>query len=595
MNRLTKNVRWFLSSLQIAALCVILSEARPAQGQYRIETYDGHMNDASNRVGGGGYNNSAVNPNSINAEYIYLGDVTGYGGFKGNVPDRDPRGFTGYIPPQPSLNLQRAVGSSSVTAPPTYNAPSPYFNQYTAASSLVPLQQIPGTGSYLVAPPPSQAAQDYRLGSTLNVPQSTLPLPGETIGPGAVNPQADMTPTFLENAPVGGVNPLNQPVNGQLYAEPGTTGLGVNGQAVSPLVAGLSARDLIRLRGELSDNTLSPAATSQLQSGAISNLVGAPAAGTAAGTTTGAAAAGLPVSGQLPPSQIQGELAAAAPMQSSRISPGVNNYSTGQQERTSLPVPPPPAQQSPQYAKLRVLLEQYNNSHPLDDEAANRQFQAALEARRQYEQSLVHPAPTSEKPSDNGKSTPMPTLGARTDNSQQPAQAPPPSLQVGPIGADIRASGLSQLVQQGEDMARRQHFKDAISKFMDARQVAPNNMLIAVDLANAQLGAGFYAEAEQSLRNAYASDPATQMGKFDLKSEIGDQRLQVLIADLKQLAAGGDSATPVFLLAYLSYNEGDTDKAVEYLHLAQTRAGGQDELIRSLGEHWTLPTTQPGK
>jgi tetratricopeptide (TPR) repeat protein len=168
-------------------------------------------------------------------------------------------------------------------------------------------------------------------------------------------------------------------------------------------------------------------------------------------------------------------------------------------------------------------------------------------------------------------------------------------LEVGSIGQSIRASGLSQLVQQGEDLARHQHFKDAIGKLMEARQVAPNNMLIDVDLANAELGAGFYTESEQFLREAFTADPALLMGRYDLKTEIGDDRLQALIADLKQLATGGDSATPVFLLAYLSYNTGDTDKAVEYLHLAQTRAGGQDDVIRSLGEHWSLPTTQPSK
>jgi hypothetical protein len=74
---------------------------------------------------------------------------------------------------------------------------------------------------------------------------------------------------------------------------------------------------------------------------------------------------------------------------------------------------------------------------------------------------------------------------------------------------------------------------------------------------------------------------------------IGDQRLQELIGDLKQNATQGTSVTPVFLLAYLSYNTGDATKARQYLDLAEKRAGGQDDLIRQLRDHWALPSTQP--
>jgi tetratricopeptide (TPR) repeat protein len=311
------------------------------------------------------------------------------------------------------------------------------------------------------------------------------------------------------------------------------------------------------------------------------------------------APSGQPISGQIAGNVSQNPFAPNANSSTVNASaaPGANNFSTGAQERTNLPMPPPPAEMSPQYAKLKALYDKYQQSHPKTDEEANREFQAALQARRAYEQSLVKaPAAssTTQNPTNGNTTTAQPTLGA------QPAPAPEvtnntPPLQVGPIGADIRASGLRELVQQGEDLARKQRFKDAIGKFMDARQVAPNDMEINIDLANAQLGASFFAESEQSLRDAFTSDPALLMGRYDLTSVIGDQRLQKLIGDLKQLAADGDSATPVFLLAYVSYNQGDTDKAVEYLHLAQTRAGGRDDLIRSLGEHWTLPATQPAK
>ena len=148
---------------------------------------------------------------------------------------------------------------------------------------------------------------------------------------------------------------------------------------------------------------------------------------------------------------------------------------------------------------------------------------------------------------------------------------------------------MSDLVKAGEALAQKQKFREAIGKFQDARAVAPNNPLITMDLANSELGAGFYKEAEQDLRNAFLSDPALLMGQYDLKSLIGDDRLQVLIGDLKHIASTSNAPTPVFLLAYLSYNTGDAKKAVEYLDLAQTRAKGEDDLIHALRDHWAAP------
>ena len=589
--------RWVGILVTIAALIVTFAP-RAALAQYRVENYDGHVLDASNRIGSGGYNNGGPVNNQVNAEDLYLGNVTGYGAFKGTVPDRDPAGFQGFIPYQPSLLLNQQAGVTSPTAPPTYGRSTPYYNAYNVASAPIQVQQIPGTISYIPATPAYQATQDYRLGATQNTPTPTQPKIGEIVGPGAVDPTASMTPTYLNSAPLAGLSPLNQPP-GAAYIQPGTSGLGVTPGQANGLASGLSQRDLERLRGEMAQSQLSPAAASRLGSGAIANLVGNQKG--QGGTTPGANPSGIsappgapappgsPISGQLPPSQVQGAIGApiGGVAQNSAISPGANNFATGQAERSSLALPPAPTEQSPQYEKLRELLQQYQASHPKTDEEANRQFQAALKARRDYEQSLAHPAPAA-KPAENP--APQPTLGT------PPETVPPPApLPVGPIGQTMRAPGLSQLLQQGEDLSRHQRYKEAIGKFMDARQVAPNETLIEMDLANAELGAGFYAQAEQSLRDAFTADPATQMGKYDLKSVIGDERLQVLIEDLKQLSKNGDSATPVFLLAYLSYNTGDTDKAVGYLHLAQSRAGGSDELIRSLGEHWTLPATLPSK
>jgi tetratricopeptide (TPR) repeat protein len=563
-----------------------------AWGQYRVENYEGHLLDASNRIGSGGYNNSGSPTNNVNAEELYLGNVTGYGAFKGNVPDLGQGAWTGSAPYQPSLILQQQSGMQSPTGPPTYNKPQPYFNQYTIGNAPqgFQFQQSPFSNSYFSAPAPTQQANDYRLGATLNVPSATLPGPGEIVGPGQVNLAAPMTPSFLTNAPIAAVNSSSPAISGQVGAA-----TMVQTQA-SGMSSGLTQADILRLRGEMNNGSLSASAAAELQntsSNANTNTAGA------------LLPAGLvqnePLSGAISGTQSLSpvNLAAQATLASVQISPGVGNLLTGQTERSFIPLPAPPSEQSPQYARLKALWDQYQSSQPKSDEDANRLYRAALQARQAYEQALTRtpaPAPTpspTEVPTQNN--TAQPSDNSNPTTPETPATPPPAPLQIGSIGASIRASGLSQLVQQGETLSRQQRFRDAVGKFMDARQVAPNNMLIAVDLANAELGAGFYTDAEQSLRDAFSTDPALLMGQYDLKSTIGDDRLQFVMADLKHLSTSGESSTPAFLLAYISYNTGQTDQAVEYLKLAQTRAGGQDDVIHSLTEHWSLPTTQPSK
>lgn len=566
----------------VAVAAVGLAMPHAARAQYRVGT-DGHELDANNRIGSGGFNSPALIPNNTQASPgITLGNnfgnYSGIGSFAGSEPDRDPRGFTGALPGSPSDVLRQISGTSSPGAAPTYNVPQPYYNEMSQVAPPTGFQAVPYTGSYTQAPPPTRQPQDYRLGNTLDTPVASAAPIGQVAGPGPVDPMASMTPTFLNDSPIYGVRDMSPGLDGSNYtyanANQGVSAMSLNNGYSSQL----SQADVFRMRGELSQSApWQPPLNSQvgvLQTttpavGVTPTPIG-PLAGTQAVTppnlTTDAAVAVTPIAGEA-------------------------DGSTGQTSRRYLPPLPPPEQQSAQYAKLQSLLQKYQATQPKNDQDANRIFQAQLRLRREYEQSqqqqedLNAPPPEMPTPAE-----PAPDLTAPT---------PPAPEDVGSIGEGIRAAGLSQLVQEGEDLARHQKFKDAISKFIDAREVAPNNMLIAVDLANAELGAGFYREAEQYLRDAFTIDPALLMGRYDIKGLLGADRLQAVNDELKHIATGSDSSTAVFLLAYLSYNTGQTDLAVGYLRLAQVRAGGNDLVIRALMDHWALPrvsaTTQPGQ
>jgi len=376
------------------------------------------------------------------------------------------------------------------------------------------------------------------------------------------------------------------------YAAPTVSSEGAYGQQ-------LSGDDIFRYRLQLSQNLVSQA--NALQPGGAQP----PANGTQTtpggnNLTPSSASPGLgarplqtPSLGAKPLQQtdLNRSTLLSAPLLSTPLSSKGGN--TGQYSANLLPPPPAPDQETPEYAALQARLQQYNAMHPTSQAEADRIFQEELKLRDAY---------TKSQAATNGLGTGItPVPGAAPTPGALPPLPPPansgantvPPVPLGPVSNNVKAQGLHDLLSQGEALCKQQKFKEAIDSFNEARTVAPNNPLISVEEANAELAAGYYARADDDLRSAFSHDPSLLMATYDVNGLIGDQRLQELIADLKQNATQGDSATPVFLLAYLSYNTGDANKALQYLDLAEQRAGGQDDLIRQLRDHWALPSTRP--
>jgi thioredoxin-like negative regulator of GroEL len=186
------------------------------------------------------------------------------------------------------------------------------------------------------------------------------------------------------------------------------------------------------------------------------------------------------------------------------------------------------------------------------------------------------------------------TPGATPSAPGIPSAAPQTPLQVQNFATGVEARGLHDLLQSADDLMRKGKFTSAMDEYDNAAAVAPNNPLVVIGRANAELAASLYSRAEADLRAAYGSDQAVMMAQYDLKDLIGEDRLKYLSDDLKQIAdSSPNDSTPVFLLAYIDYNDHQEAQAAAYLDLAQKREGGNDDLIKSLMTHWTLPTTQP--
>ena len=133
-------------------------------------------------------------------------------------------------------------------------------------------------------------------------------------------------------------------------------------------------------------------------------------------------------------------------------------------------------------------------------------------------------------------------------------------------------------------------FTAALDKYDDAERVVPNNPLVNLGRANAELGASYYARADQHLRDLFTNHPELLVAQYDLTAMLGEQRLQTLVRDLKEISKKDQrEPRPLFLLSYIAYNTGHENDAAAYLDLADKRTGGSDPFYQLLRKHWTLP------
>jgi tetratricopeptide (TPR) repeat protein len=136
-------------------------------------------------------------------------------------------------------------------------------------------------------------------------------------------------------------------------------------------------------------------------------------------------------------------------------------------------------------------------------------------------------------------------------------------------------------------------FASALDQYDAAEAVTPNNPLIWLGKANAELGAGFFKRAEAHLQQAYSTDNALMMGQYDLGAMLGEDRLTKLVSELKDnYSKDKTQSMPLFLLAYIAYNTGHEPQAMAYLDLAEKMGNAQAPFYKSLQQHWSLPDKQ---
>lgn len=605
--------RWVLAAAVAGPAVGLFAPA--ALAQYPVN--NGGARDANNRVGSGGRadgpgrGSPGVTPNQI-----VTGNVTNFKSFRGPIAAPDARAFRGATADigvdrfvrdstggydraplaqsyeaRPFYGQSRAVAPPPGYIPPTRTTANPW-PQSSALSSVYSGANLPGlnTGEGLIP----------RLGTTssiLSAPVAGQQMPGTPGGPSS----------YLVMSPLGGIRqvPIDQQGNdiGDYYL--------LRGQMV-PGTAGdrfRSDNQLIgQIRDELTGNAGGPAnagagANGQLPNGQqpqgqqpvgqqpLDRRLNAPPEAVGTSSVGGA--------------QIQAPTAAGArPLNAAT--------GTGQSLRRQLATP---SEQMEQFSELeRRFRQAQQGNRPLTDQQAQQQLRETRPVNPNMRNPLAPrtpgqpmPAPgTPGAPAIPGGPTnpaapgvpsgPAGTGGAAAPGtpSADPGATRPDPLVIKSLATGVKARTLAQVLTKAEELMRQGKYAAALEQYGVAEQAAPNNPLITLGRANAELGAANYRSAEQNLRRAIGAESALLGGKYDLRSMVGSDRLNTVTSDLKDLAAKEPTETMApMLLAYISYNAGSESDAANYLNQVEQRAGAADPLVKQMRQFWGLPASAP--
>jgi len=559
------------------AIALVLPSLALAQGQIDV----GRSNDASNQVGSGGRNGQGLNSSYSNSSYIInngnrvvTGNVSQGREFHGTVTYTDPSAFRGTAVGLQSENFTKNSVGIPHSLDPVPNRSVPFFgNSQTAAPP--PGFQLNSTGTGYVAPPRAPAErspQDQRLGVIdLNEPIAPLPLPGEMMMRGSLNPQqAAQQAGYLTGSSLYGVREWNpQDPADRVFLENilnRQNNTAFNRVQLDPREVQRMRSEIEKALGDQQQQQPTDASVGSKQ-GSASDALNINPLGRTFDTPGSPALQNKPIN-----DQVQGQPLGSA----TNAEQGVRYNLLGAARRTGT-----------QYAELNKRLEQYNTTHPKTDSDYAREFNAEVKARNDAAEAKAQAGKNR-----NANTTPdltHPQTPDKTGTEKTTAKKPQP-LKIKSLAQGVVGEGLSNVLKKAESLMKEGKFASALDQYDAAEAVTPNNPLIWLGKANAELGAGFFKRAEAHLQQAYMTDKALMMGQYDLGAMLGEERLTRLVTELKEnYSKDKTQSMPLFLLAYIAYNTGHEPQAMAYLDLAEKMGNAHAPFYKSLQEHWSLP------
>jgi hypothetical protein len=603
MNKLLK-----IGCLWAAVAAVpVIGLTQSASAQYRVNA-DGRANEANNRIGSGGSNPSKEGQ-IVNGNDIVTGNVTGGIEFRGHTNYRNPREFRGNI--SGGIIDDFIKGSTSVdpsSAGSAYRVETFYGGRRTV-DAPAGFTQAPLTGNGAYTPPPApdqiigvvnRPIGDQRLGAiNLTGPQMAVPQPGTLMLPGPVDPTAGQQ--YITATPLTGIRQMSAgDINAQ-GARTDTMYNPVKSGTLTPVQIEAMQKELAAASGV---DTTTPGVTNSLS--------------------------GQPINQATAITQQPGQPLDQAKPIDNAIAPSAAGATDQGVRQKLLVATPPPSKTSQLYADLLKRHEEAAADQKMSDEEAARAFNAARDQAAKQGAlpggapavpgapgaapgaapaapgnpgaapapgpgaGLAVPPPAGQATSGTGPVTDYAQKNAERmkqyQEEQQRGRKKAEPIKTQSFASGIKAKGLADILKNAEDLMKDGKFTAALDRYEDADRVAPNNPLIKLARANAELGASYYARAEAHLRDVFTSNPELLNGQYDLTAMLGEQRLSTLVKDLKDISKKEDrEPRAVFLLSYIAYNTGHEQQAEAYLDLADKRSGGKDPLFKLLRDNWSLP------
>jgi tetratricopeptide (TPR) repeat protein len=601
--------RFIKSSILFAAVAAVplFGFTPDARAQYRLP-YDGRATDANNRVGSGGNNPNDSEkraPAVPNGNDLVTGNVTGGKHFRGNVPYRNANEFRGNTSGGTIDNFIRSSASSDPNDPGSSYRVQPFYGSSRTVTPPPNFQPGPlGIGGYTPPPPVGTVVNrpigDQRVGAVdLVQPVSALPSAGELMLPGQIDPTGAQQ--YITASPLSGIRQL------------GAADLGesVTNIQYNPVTGRLTPDKINKMREELN-------------AAGATELTPAPVAPD--GTTPAPTGAGLqPVApkaieqeGAVPGAAVGQQGLNTAIAQTGAA--GMTDQSVRQRLLAAPPQLVPAKAQSGIYAEMLKRHQEAAADRNISDVEASQAYNAAVRARNENEAAATGQpgqpgaapgAPTPQggvpavaPPADGKAPQAAPGVtdyaklnqdllkkGIRPESTleKKPVKKAQP-VKVQSLASGMKAKGLADILTNAESLMKQGKFTSALDQYDQAEQVSPNLPLTRLGRANAELGASYYARAEAHLREAFTANPELLVAQYDLTALLGEQRLGVLVKDLKDISNRDQhEARPVFLLAYIAYNTGHEQNAEAYLDLADKRSGGKDKFYQLLRDNWALP------
>ena len=601
------------------------SGGRNAYGGYggASGAYGGYEDPYGAYTGGyGGYGSYGNN--------LVTGNVTGGRQFRGDVGYTDPRSFRGAVGGSEFDAFNR--GASGVTAGGQVidyaQSSRPYFGDQTVANPPDGFVRTPGTGGYV---PPRVTGYTADLadlnqlrdrGEINAAARVEAGANGSRLSSLFAGGAADADPRALVAADDAAVDAAVDGRAAESLLRAGRRGEGEAGLAEAAgrplsLYTRLGREDRLsdvdgRSLRSLTDELLRDDQGNPLTPEEIDGLLDGRASGgtrVEAGTTAGRAVDATVGGGLATTPELADIEAAARPA----------GDLTGEADDRVLRLADP-AEQSAQYRQLRDRLERFEQD-PLADrlrpsgvDRAAREADAARQAQDDaageafgegggveggggadaFDLPGLPRMPTvpDTTPAGAGDVRPLPPTAAggaagAAGGAAPQAEAGDPPVVIESFAAGVTSPSLKGLIDEAESLMAQGKYVSAVTRFNAAEYLVPNQPIVSLGQATAELGAGYYRRAADDLRRAFDQNPELTMARVDLVELLGRDRVAEIAEDLRGLAQKDpDAERPLFLLAFVSYGAGNYAQAATFLDLAERQ--NDDPFYAAVRKLWAL-------